>query len=76
MNNHARTKEVVYGNFNGTALSNLLAQKLNNSFNEPGYHSVELDTPVPVTAGDDVKAVVKYTNASFTYTNCVLNNRE
>jgi len=57
----------VYGNFNGTALSNLLAQKLNNSFNEPGYHSVELDTPVPVTAGDDVIAVVKFTNASFTY---------
>ena len=55
----------IYDDFNGTAASNLLAQKLNNSFNEAGYHSVELDTPLPVTSGDDVIAVVKFTDASY-----------
>ncbi len=65
-----RTTDVdvyLYGDFNGTTLSNLLAQKLNNAFNEPGYHSVALDSPVPVSAGDDVIAVVKFTNASYLY---------
>jgi len=57
----------LYDTFSGGTLSNLLAQKLNNSFAEPGYHSVALDSPVPVSAGNDVIAVVKFTNASYTY---------
>jgi len=57
----------LYDNFNGTAPSNLLAQKLNNSFAEAGYHSVPLDSPLAVTSGNDIIAVVKFTNASFTY---------
>ncbi len=55
----------IYDDFDGTNLSNLLASKLNNSFSQAGYHSVELDTPLPVTAGDDVIAVVKFTNSSY-----------
>jgi len=57
----------LYDDFSGGSLSNLLAQKLNNSFAEPGYHSVALDSPVPVSAGNDVVAVVKFTNASYKY---------
>jgi len=57
----------IYDDFNGTAPSNLLAQKLNNSFNEAGYHSVELDTPLPITNGDDVIAVVRFANVGYLY---------
>jgi C1A family cysteine protease len=57
----------LYDDFDGANLSNLLASKLNNSFSEAGYHSVELDTPVPVSTGDDVIAVVKFTNAVYPY---------
>jgi C1A family cysteine protease len=55
----------LYDSFNGTSLSGLLASKLNRSFSEAGYHSVALDTPVPVTNGNDVVAVVKFTDASY-----------
>jgi C1A family cysteine protease len=57
----------LYDSFDGTTLGSLLASKLNNSFAEAGYHSVALDTPVPVTNGNDVVAVVKFTNATFGY---------
>jgi len=57
----------LYGDFNGTTVSNVLAQKLNNVLATPGYHSVAFDTPVPVSAGDDVIAVVKFTNAAYKY---------
>lgn len=57
----------IYDDFDGTTLSNLLAQKLNNSFSEAGYHSVTLDPPLAVTSGDDVIAVVNFTNFSFMY---------
>ena len=42
----------VFDDFDGTNLSNVLASKLNNSFSEPGYHSVALDSPLAVTSGD------------------------
>jgi len=65
-----RTTDVdvyVYDDFNGAAPSNLLSSVLDLSFDEAGYHSVALPAPVPVTAGDDVIAVVKFTNAEYTY---------
>jgi C1A family cysteine protease len=55
----------LFGDFDGTAPSNPLAWKLNNSFDEAGYHSVALDSPLAVTGGDDIIAVVKYTDATF-----------
>jgi len=55
----------LYDDFDGTNLSNLLASKLNSSFSEAGYHSVALDSPVPMSVGDDVIAVVKFTNSSL-----------
>lgn len=57
----------IYDDFDGTAPSNLRAQNLDISFPRPGYHSVALDSPLAVTSGDDVIAVVKFTNSSWEY---------
>ena len=58
----------IYDDFDGSTLSNLLASKLDTSFNEAGYHSVPLLGLAPeITSGDDVYAVVKFTNASYTW---------
>jgi C1A family cysteine protease len=55
----------IYDDFDGTALSGLLRSVLNLSFDEAGYHSVELPLPLPVRGGDDVVAVVKFTNDEY-----------
>jgi len=47
-----------------TSLSNILHTELNHSFNEAGYHSIEVIPPLPVTTGDDIIAVMKFTNVS------------
>ena len=47
--------------------SNSLCSKLNLSFEEAGYHSVQLDSPLSVTIDDDVIVVVKFTNSIDTY---------
>ena len=57
----------VYDDFDGSVLSNKRAEALNNAYGEAGYHSVELSPPVQVTAGDDVIAVVKFTNQGYGY---------
>jgi len=48
-------------------LSNLQRTISNLSYNEAGYHSVEVNPPLPVTASDDIVVVVKFTNSSYTY---------
>jgi C1A family cysteine protease len=61
-----RTTDVdvyIYHNFDGTTLSNLLWSSQDHSFDESGYHGVVVDPPLAVTSGDDVIAVVKFTNA-------------
>lgn len=65
-----RTTDVdvyIYGDFDGTTCSNLLYSSLNHTFYEAGYHGVVVDPPLVVTHGDDVIAVVKFTNASDKY---------
>jgi C1A family cysteine protease len=57
----------IYDDFNGTTLSNKLWESLNHSFTEAGYHGVELDSPLAVTSGNDVIAVVKFTDSSYGY---------
>ena len=57
----------IYDDFNGSTLSNLLASELNRGYDEYGYHSVQLSTPLSVSAGDDIYAVVKLTNFTYTY---------
>ena len=48
-------------------LSNLRWSLLNTSYNEAGYYSVAVNPPVPMTAGNDMIAVVKFTNESYRY---------
>ena len=55
----------IYNGFSGNALSDLLFERQNLSFAEAGYHSVPLDTPLRVTQGNDVIAVVKFTNSEY-----------
>jgi len=57
----------IYDDFNGTHLSNPLVSQCNYSFNEAGYHSVPLNSPLPLTSGDDVIVVIKFTNSAFPY---------
>jgi len=52
----------IYDDFDGSTLSNQLGQSLGNSFNEAGYHSVMLDPPIPLNAGNDVFVAVKFAN--------------
>lgn len=54
----------IYDTFNGTSLGTLLFARENLSFSEAGYHSVPVNPPVAVAAGDDVVAVVKVTNVN------------
>ncbi|MFH1313863.1 MAG: C1 family peptidase [Candidatus Eisenbacteria bacterium] len=55
----------VYDDFTGGSLTNLLGNRLNVSFEHPGYHSVELTTPVGIGAGDDIYVMAKITYATF-----------
>jgi len=57
----------VYDDFDGTYLSNLLDSRLNLSYDEAGYHSVALDTPLPISQGNAVYAAVKVTDESHEY---------
>jgi C1A family cysteine protease len=57
----------IYDDFNGVSPSNLLASRLNQSFSLAGYHSVELSEPLEVDSGEDIYAVVKITDNSYTY---------
>ncbi len=55
----------VYDEFDGNSLSSVLASKLNLSFTEAGYHSVVLDSPPLIPAGEEIWIAVKFTNASY-----------
>jgi hypothetical protein len=57
----------IYSDFDGKAPTNPLWSSLDHSFAEAGYHGVEVDPPVVVMEGDDVIAVVKFTNDSSEY---------
>jgi C1A family cysteine protease len=57
----------VYDTFSGGTLSNLLASELDTSYSEVGYHSVPLSSPPSVSSGNDVYAVVKFTNSTYGY---------
>jgi C1A family cysteine protease len=57
----------IYDDFDGSSLGNLLVSQLNYNFTEAGYHSVALNSPLPLTSGDDVIVVVKFTNSASLY---------
>jgi C1A family cysteine protease len=54
----------IYDDFDtGTkTLSNLLVSKLNLNFAEAGYHSVQLDEPLPLNADDDIAVAIRFDN--------------
>jgi C1A family cysteine protease len=54
----------IYDDFDGSHVSNLIASKLDLSYEHMGYHSVSLDAPVRLSAGDDVYLVVKLRDES------------
>ena len=57
----------LYSNFDGFTLSNLIASKLDMTFETAGYHSVVPDSPVMIQGGDDVYAVLKLRDVSYAY---------
>jgi C1A family cysteine protease len=65
-----RTSDVdvyIYDSFDGARATSLLFSKLDLSYQEAGYHSLSIDPGLPLTDGNDVVAVVKLTNASYTF---------
>ncbi len=54
----------IYDDFSGGVVSNLLTSELDKPFENAGYHSVPLSSPLPVTEGDAIYAAVKFTNVS------------
>jgi len=57
----------IYGGFDGMTRSNPLWSSHDHSFDEAGYRGVVVDPPLLVTEGDDVVAVVAFTNESYQY---------
>lgn len=57
----------IYRDFVGGSLSTLLASSLDNAFAEPGYHYVELDTPLDLAAGETVQVAVRFENQTYQY---------
>ncbi|MDF1514012.1 MAG: DNRLRE domain-containing protein, partial [Anaerolineae bacterium] len=57
----------LYQSFNGSTPQNMLWQSNDHVWGEAGYHSVPLGAPLQVPAGGNVVAVVKFTNAVYTF---------
>lgn len=57
----------LYDTFDGISLSGLLASKLNLTIPGAGYHSVKLNAPVELSAGNDLIVVVQFTAATTPY---------
>ncbi|HDN80435.1 MAG TPA: DUF11 domain-containing protein [Chloroflexi bacterium] len=53
--------------YDGPNRTNLLWQSLDHSFDEPGYHSLPVTPPLPLTANDDFFVTIKFTNKVYTY---------
>lgn len=57
----------IYDNFSNGTPSGLLASKVGNSIDLPGYYSIDLASPIMVSAGDDIFVVAKITDQSYNY---------
>ncbi len=59
----------LYDDFDGVDLdnSNLLWSSLNHSFEEAGYHGIDVAPPVPISSAAGITAVVAFTNETFAY---------
>jgi len=58
----------LYDEFDNPTLSTLLAAELDLTYPEAGYHSVPLDPPVALTAGNEIYATIFFSNSTFAYT--------
>ena len=54
----------IYDDFDGDTASGLLWSSEDNTFDYAGYHSIPIQPPLPLTAGDDVNVMVKVQNAT------------
>jgi C1A family cysteine protease len=57
----------IYEDLVGGTPSGLLTSNLDNAFDLAGYHSVRLEPPLHVTAGQDIYVVVKVTAVTSNY---------
>jgi hypothetical protein len=57
----------LYDSFNGTQLGNLLWSQENLAYAEVGYYSVPVNPPLHVNAGQQIVAVVKFTDKEAGY---------
>ena len=57
----------VYDTFAGGSPGGLLATLADATADGPGYHSLELATPLPLTPGNDYYVAVRFRNVSYTY---------
>ncbi len=57
----------VYDTFAGGALGGLLATVADAAADGPGYHSLELATPLALVPGNDYYVAVRFQNVSHTY---------
>jgi C1A family cysteine protease len=57
----------IYDDFTGGVPSNVLASRMDLAFEAAGYHSVELPSPLYVSAGEDIYVAVKITDAVSKY---------
>jgi hypothetical protein len=57
----------LYDSFAAGVPSGLLASRLDNSFALAGYHAVDLPSPVRISTGNDIYAVVKIKDVSRIY---------
>lgn len=57
----------LYDSFDGTTLGNRVWARENLSYSEAGYFTVPVNPPLQVAAGQQVVAVVKFTNATTGY---------
>ena len=55
----------IYDDFDGSDLTNLLAQKTDVSYGLAGYHSVPLNVPLEIPSGEDVYVGIHVTNESY-----------
>ena len=58
----------LYDDFDNPTLSGLLASELDITYPEAGYHSVPLDPPVALTAGDAIYATIFFSNTTYEFT--------
>jgi len=55
----------IYDNFNGSEFSHPLGPKTSGTLTYPGYHTVTLSSPIPLTMGDDFSIVIKFTTPGY-----------